>query len=161
MNTVNICGVPHTVREVQDKFDCDMHFGQINYAQAEILINEGLTEELKKETIFHEVLHGVLVHIGYQELSNDEQFVQGLANALYQTFEIKSDAEAKISAMEQTLAAEKKAIRALREQVYEMKLSKKENGSCQDCFFEPRGEDESPCVDCQNRYVSKFKRKDV
>lgn len=48
-----------------------------------------MSEEAKAEALFHEVLHGMLVHLGYNEQSQDEQFVQSLSNAMYQTFEIR------------------------------------------------------------------------
>lgn len=86
---VNICGIPHTVTEVKDSFDIDAHFGQIDYKKCEILINADMSEAAKKETICHEITHGILVHLGYSEQSEDEQFVQALANAIYQSFEIK------------------------------------------------------------------------
>lgn len=88
--TVNICGVRHTVKEVADKFDAgSTHFGQINYKDCEILINKDMTEESKKETICHEMIHGILVHLGYNDYSQDEQLVQALGNAIYQGFDIK------------------------------------------------------------------------
>lgn len=90
---VNICGVKHKVVECEDKFDTDLHFGQIDYKTCEIRINKDLPEESKKETLCHEVLHGMLVHLGYAELSQDEQFVQALGNAIYQSFEIKAESE--------------------------------------------------------------------
>ena len=86
---VNICGIPHTVEYVKDTFDTDIHFGQIEYKTAKILINEELTEELKSETLCHEILHGIFVHIGRSDLGNDETFVQMLGNAINQTFSIK------------------------------------------------------------------------
>ena len=86
---VNICGIPHTVVECEDKFNVDCHFGQIEYKTCEIRINKDLTEECKKETLCHEMVHGILIHLGYQEQSNDEQFVQALGNAIYQAFDIK------------------------------------------------------------------------
>lgn len=86
---VNICGVPHKVVECEDKFNTDVHFGQIDYKTCEIRINEDMTEESKKETLCHEMVHGILVHLGYNEQSQDEQFVQALGNAIYQGFEIK------------------------------------------------------------------------
>jgi Zn-dependent peptidase ImmA (M78 family) len=86
--TVNICGVPHKVVECEDKFDVDAHFGQIDYKSAEIRINKNMTDENKKETLCHEMVHGILVHLGYNSY-NDEQFVQALGNAIYQSFEIK------------------------------------------------------------------------
>lgn len=86
---VNICGVPHIVREVEHKFDIDLHLGQINYKEAEILINQDSHPEVKKETLCHEMIHGILNHLGYQDMANDEQLVQALGNAIYQGFEIK------------------------------------------------------------------------
>lgn len=86
---VNICGIPHKVIECEDYFDVDAHFGQINYKACEILVNKDMTPEAKEETICHEMIHGILVHLGYSEQSQDETFVQGLANAIYQGFEIR------------------------------------------------------------------------
>jgi len=34
--------------------------------------------------------HGILVHIGRQDLANDETFVQTLGNAIFQGFEVKT-----------------------------------------------------------------------
>ena len=87
--TVNICGIPHLVIVREDFFNIDTHFGQVNYKEAEIIINKDLSYEMRKETICHEMVHAILVHLGYDEQSQDETFVQGLANAIYQGFEIK------------------------------------------------------------------------
>ena len=87
--TVNICGVPHTVTEYKDNFDTDIHFAQIDYKACEIRINQDMSDEAKKEALCHEMVHGILVHLGYNEQSQDEQFVQALGNALYQGFLIK------------------------------------------------------------------------
>ena len=86
---VNICGLPHKVIEKEDNFDIDCHFGQIDYKKCEIKINKDMTEEVKKETICHEIVHGILVHMGYNDLCNDEQFVQAMGNAINQSFNIK------------------------------------------------------------------------
>lgn len=85
---VNICGIPHKVIECEDKFDIDTHCGMINYTKAEIKINKDMNDEIKKETIMHEMLHGMLAHLGYEQ-AEDEQFVNALSNAMYQGFEIK------------------------------------------------------------------------
>ena len=92
---IKICGVPHKIVECEDKFDTDCHFGQIDYKACEIRINKDISDESKKEALCHEVLHGMLVHLGYTELSQDEQFVQGLGNAIYQSFEAKAESEDK------------------------------------------------------------------
>lgn len=86
---VNICGLKHEVIECEDLFNLDCHFGQIDYKDLVIKINKDMPKEVKDETICHEMLHGMLVHIGYTDLANDEHFVQALGNAIYQGFEIK------------------------------------------------------------------------
>lgn len=86
---VNICGIPHKVVEYEDKFDIDCHFGQIDYKECEIRINKDMAEEVKKETICHEMIHGIFVHLGYSDYANDEQLVQALGNAIYQGFDIR------------------------------------------------------------------------
>lgn len=87
--TVNICGVPHRIIECKDNFDVDCHFAMIDYKACEIRVNRDLTDEAKKEAICHEVVHGMLIHLGYNDQSNDEQFVQALGNAIYQSFTLK------------------------------------------------------------------------
>ena len=86
--TVNICGIPHKVVECEDKFDVDAHFGQINYKECEIRINKDMPASLKSETICHEMVHGIFMHLGYDEHANNEQLVQALAVAIHQGFTI-------------------------------------------------------------------------
>lgn len=85
---VNICGIPHKVIELDDHFDVDAHLGQIEYKECLIKINSGIASELKKATICHEVLHGMLVHIGRSDLAEDETFVTALGNAIHGAFSI-------------------------------------------------------------------------
>lgn len=87
---VRICGIPHTVVEIEDLFNSDcLHFGQIDYKDLKIKINKDMQKEAKEETLCHEMIHGILVHLGYSEQSEDEKFVQALGNAIYQSFNIK------------------------------------------------------------------------
>ena len=90
---VMICGIPHKVIMCDDDFNLDLHFGQIKYEKAEIKINRGATEELQMQTLFHEMLHGMLMLIGRNEEAGDEGLVQGLANAMYQSFRLREDGE--------------------------------------------------------------------
>lgn len=90
---VNICGIPHKVIECEDNFNVDTHFGQIDYKACEIRINKDMTQEAKEETICHEMVHGILVHLGYSEQSQNEQLVQALGNAIYQGFKIREESE--------------------------------------------------------------------
>ena len=86
---VNICGLPHEVVEVEDAFNMDCHMGMIEYKDLKIKINKDMPEAAKQETICHEMVHGILVHLGYTDLANDETLVRGLGNAIYQGFDIK------------------------------------------------------------------------
>lgn len=86
---VNICGIPYLILEREDWFDADTHMGMISYKDAVIRINKDMSDEIKSETICHEVLHGILIHIGREDLSLDEQLVQALANAINQSFAVR------------------------------------------------------------------------
>ena len=87
---MKICGVRYDVVETEDVFDVDAtHFGQIDFKKGRILLNKDLSEDVKAETLVHEVTHALLVYIGRQDLTEDEQFVQALGNAIYQTFDLK------------------------------------------------------------------------
>lgn len=83
---INICGIEHKIIECEDKFDADTHMGMIDYPKAEICINKNMAESVKTATICHEALHGMLTHIGREDLSYDEQLVTALGNAINQSF---------------------------------------------------------------------------
>ena len=93
---ISICGVPHEVIECSDSFDFDTHFGLIDYKACTIKINKDMSDAAKEEALFHEIIHGILVHLGYNQLSQDEQFVQALSNAIYQTFMIRGKNDTQI-----------------------------------------------------------------
>ena len=87
---VNICGIPHVIAYEEDKFQIDdVKFGYIDYQNAKIYINSNVAEEIQAETLCHEIIHGILFHIGRQEMSDDEILVQALANAINQSFNVK------------------------------------------------------------------------
>lgn len=87
---IKICGIPYEVKECEDNFSADAaHFGEVEYKKCVIRINKDMTDEMKKETLCHEILHAIMVHIGRNDLTNDETLIQSLGNAINQTFEIK------------------------------------------------------------------------
>ena len=89
MKKVNIFGMPYTVKECEDHFDGDCHCGLIIYSECLIKINKNMHEEMKKATLCHEIMHGILLNIGREDLSNDENFVTAIGNAVYATFDVK------------------------------------------------------------------------
>lgn len=86
---VNVCGIYYKVIEKEDNFTADEYFGSVDHVKSEIIINKNLEPQAKTETVIHEMVHAMLMHIGCEDLKNDEKFVQALANAIYQGFEIK------------------------------------------------------------------------
>lgn len=86
---VNICGLPHEVIETEDAFNVDCHMGMISYKDLQIKINKDMPTMAKEETICHEMVHGILTHLGYLQMADDEQFVQAIGNAINQGFIIK------------------------------------------------------------------------
>lgn len=88
---VNVCGLKYKVKEVEviDEGYEGIVQGRIEYSKQKILLKKKLPKQIKKETLIHEIIHGVLLHIGRTDLTEDEMFVQSLANGLYKTFEIR------------------------------------------------------------------------
>ena len=88
---VTICGIPHDIVMCEDNFDTECHLGQITYSKAEIKLNSEATPAVQMQALVHEVVHGLLVYLGYNDLSSEEQFVQALACGINQTFRLKED----------------------------------------------------------------------
>ena len=83
---INILGIPYELCEV-DVIDKNVHLvGQINYQEQKIQIEKGLGEDYRKQTIMHEVLHGIFEALGYDDINADEQKVQSISSALHQVF---------------------------------------------------------------------------
>ena len=58
-----------------------------------IYINDMLDDWFLKRVLCHEIVHGIFVHLGYNDYAQDEQLVQALGNAIYQGFNIKVESE--------------------------------------------------------------------
>ena len=48
-----------------------------------------MTQENKNEALCHEMMHGIFVHLGFNDYAQDEHLVQALGNAIFQSFDIK------------------------------------------------------------------------
>lgn len=84
--TINIMGIPYTVKEVPVVDKDTFTMGQINYVSQEILLDETLSSEMKDAVLLHEILHGICMFIGLDQINEDERAVQQLSAALYSTF---------------------------------------------------------------------------
>lgn len=83
MEFITILGVPYSVRLVPVISLDELTVGQIDYLKQEILILEGLGDDLFQVTLLHEVLHGIFSQLGF-DVENNEHLIQALATALYQ-----------------------------------------------------------------------------
>lgn len=78
---VNILYKTYTISECQGLHDGNQDLcGQIQYLSQQILLNSEMSEELKKATLLHELVHGLdeMYNIGLKEKQVDK-----LGNALY------------------------------------------------------------------------------
>lgn len=88
---VTICGIPHFIDIVEDGFSNNETLGQIEYAPAIIKLNGKMSNEMMNATCIHEVVHAMLTHLGYNDLSSDEVLVCGLASAIDSVFTFKEE----------------------------------------------------------------------
>lgn len=89
MSKVWICGIPYQIVEKETVDEDGGCLGQILYRDCVIEIRKGLPKELYTQTLIHEIVHGMLVNMGRNDLSEDEIFVQSLAMAINLTFDVK------------------------------------------------------------------------
>ena len=84
--TITILGIPYRIEEVDIVNKYDPADGEIDYENCVIKIDKHLPTSLKNQVLMHEVMHGILILLGYMEDAKDEQKVQGLATALHMLF---------------------------------------------------------------------------
>lgn len=86
--TVDICGIPHEIIYKDDNFTAGGDaLGEIHYKDAKIYIASGQSKEMEKQTLCHEIVHGILMHIGEPGMSEDEGFVTKLGMAVAISFD--------------------------------------------------------------------------
>ena len=96
MRKVMVAGIPFEIQECHENFG-DGNCGEIEHRKQIIRINEDMALEYKKQTLIHEMVHGILVMIGRNDLSIDETFVQSLAQGIYTSgFELNIQEENKL-----------------------------------------------------------------
>lgn len=90
---IRICGIPYRLKyeDVIDENEEGIICGKIIPSKNIIKLKKGMTTESEREVLIHEMVHGILNHLGKSELSCDEEFVQLMANAIYNHFEIRDD----------------------------------------------------------------------
>lgn len=59
-------------------------YGQIDYNNKIIKLEESLTEDFKKVVFIHEVFHGIFNSMGRNDLKDDENLIDGLSERIYE-----------------------------------------------------------------------------
>lgn len=83
INKIKILATEYEVEEVEQIDKYERLLGQINYEEQRIKIDKSISEDMKKETLIHELLHGILEKLGYTDLNEDEQKVHSIASTMY------------------------------------------------------------------------------
>lgn len=81
---VKILATEYKIEEVEQIDKYQRLLGQIDYVEQTIKIDINISEDLKKETLLHEILHGILEKLGYDDINENEQKVHSIASTMYQ-----------------------------------------------------------------------------
>ena len=75
----------HTFKVVQPpKVDAQKSLGECNSSTNIIKLRRSLKKESKEQVYLHELVHAILDSLSYDELSDDEVFVDQFSKALHQ-----------------------------------------------------------------------------
>lgn len=83
---VKISGIDYKIEVAEHRPADDeggVLLGEITYHHAAIYINEDQSEQMRQATLIHEIVHGILHHMG-SELNDNEKFVEGFSSGLHQ-----------------------------------------------------------------------------
>ena len=69
--------------------------GNYHGTEQAISISKECTEQAQEQTFWHEFMHCALTHLGYKKLNDNEQFVELVAQCLYQLQKTRIDRKTK------------------------------------------------------------------
>lgn len=84
---IEILGLAFDVVETPVVNHEQLRDGEIDYRNQVIRIDAGLSDAAKEQVLLHEIIHGVLTQLGFDEETGDERLVQGLAVGLHQALD--------------------------------------------------------------------------
>ena len=83
---VNILGTEFEVIKDKSINNNDLQLGEIDYFKNTIRIRKDLEKQVAENTLVHEIVHGILFKLGYDNLNLDEGFITAMASGIYQVF---------------------------------------------------------------------------
>lgn len=90
MREVKIFGETYEVIEQEIIDNVVEKIGLIDHMQNKIYIKKSLSEDKKKVTLIHEILHGILSQLGFDDEHDNEHLIDSLSTAIYQVFKSNS-----------------------------------------------------------------------
>lgn len=90
MREVKIFGETYEVIEQEIIDNMVEKIGLIDHMQNKIYIKKSLSEDKKKVTLIHEILHGILSQLGFDDEHDNEHLIDSLSTAIYQVFKSNS-----------------------------------------------------------------------
>lgn len=81
--TFSIFSTTYKIKEVK-KVDSENSMGECDIDKKVIKLQKSLSLQDKEVTFLHELTHTILLSLGYDDLSNDESFVEQFSAALHQ-----------------------------------------------------------------------------
>lgn len=84
---IKVCNITYKVRFE----DLEDDFGTHSTVNQEIIISTGLSDEMTRNTLFHELVHAIFFQVGALKEQKNEVLVQAVANELDKLFEFKSE----------------------------------------------------------------------
>ena len=85
---INIGNSVHEIKLVEEMRtpEGDLVLGEYRPYEEAILVSKNFPAQVKRQTLWHEVVHGMLDEIGADELQTSEGFVDALAKQMYGFF---------------------------------------------------------------------------
>ena len=69
--------------------------GHYHGGKARVSISPECNEQAREQTFWHEFMHCALTHLGYSKLNDNEQFIDQMAQCLYQLQKSRVDRKRK------------------------------------------------------------------
>lgn len=79
---VKVAGIEYRVEEIRDLMSDNSIYGQVNYHNNKIVIDDSMESQRKEVVFVHEMFHAILFEAGYDE--QDEEMVRRVSNVLHQ-----------------------------------------------------------------------------
>lgn len=82
---VRIVGIDYKVEYVEVVNKSELRYGEIDFMNCVIRIDKTVPEAVQKQTLIHEILHGLCSALGFSELNENENAIHSLASELFCT----------------------------------------------------------------------------